>query len=52
MMRAVGLIPSHTGEPGGREVGQKVSHYIEKGVIAKSVPNPTLRLVHERRRGF
>jgi predicted SprT family Zn-dependent metalloprotease len=29
MMRSVGLIPSDTGEPGGREVGQKVSHYIE-----------------------
>ncbi len=31
MMRAVGLIPSDTGAPGGREVGQKVSHYIEAG---------------------
>jgi predicted SprT family Zn-dependent metalloprotease len=31
MMRAVGLIPSDTGVPGGREVGQKVSHYIEEG---------------------
>jgi hypothetical protein len=31
MMRAVGLIPSDTGEPGGKEVGQKVSHYIEEG---------------------
>lgn len=31
MMRAVGLIPSDTGAPGGREVGQKVSHYIEEG---------------------
>jgi predicted SprT family Zn-dependent metalloprotease len=31
MMRAVGLIPSDTGAPGGREVGQKVSHYIEHG---------------------
>jgi hypothetical protein len=29
MMKAVGLIPSDTGAPGGREVGQKVSHYIE-----------------------
>jgi predicted SprT family Zn-dependent metalloprotease len=29
MMRAVGLIPSDTGAAGGREVGQKVSHYIE-----------------------
>jgi predicted SprT family Zn-dependent metalloprotease len=31
MMRAVGLIPSDTGAPGGRDVGQKVSHYIEEG---------------------
>lgn len=31
MMKAVGLIPSDTGAPGGREVGQKVSHCIEPG---------------------
>ncbi len=31
MMRAVGLVPSDTAAPGGREVGQKVSHYIEPG---------------------
>ena len=31
MMRAVGLIPSDTGYPGGKEVGQAVSHYIEAG---------------------
>ena len=31
MMRAVGLIPSSTGEPGGKETGQRVSHYIEPG---------------------
>jgi predicted SprT family Zn-dependent metalloprotease len=30
-MKAVGLIPSHTGEPGGRQTGQKMSHYIEEG---------------------
>ncbi len=29
MMHAVGLIPSDTGAPGGREVGQKMTHYIE-----------------------
>lgn len=29
MMKAVGLIPSTTGEPGGKQVGQSVSHYIE-----------------------
>ena len=31
MMRAVGLIPSTTGEPGGKETGQRVSHYVEPG---------------------
>jgi SprT-like family len=30
-MREVGLIPTGTGEPGGRETGQKMSHYIEEG---------------------
>lgn len=29
-MREVGLIPSTTGAPGGKETGQKVSHYIEE----------------------
>ena len=27
-MREIGLYPSSTGEPGGKETGQKVSHYI------------------------
>jgi predicted SprT family Zn-dependent metalloprotease len=31
MMRDIGLIPSHNGEPGGRSTGQRVSHYIEQG---------------------
>jgi predicted SprT family Zn-dependent metalloprotease len=31
MMKAVGLIPSDTGAPGGKEIGQKVTHYIEAG---------------------
>jgi hypothetical protein len=31
MMLAVGLIPSDTGAPGGRMVGQRVSHYIVEG---------------------
>lgn len=29
MMKAVGLIPSNTGAPGGKETGQKMTHYIE-----------------------
>ncbi len=31
MMRAVGLIPSATGKPGGKTTGQKMTHYIEEG---------------------
>jgi predicted SprT family Zn-dependent metalloprotease len=31
LMRQVGLIPSSTGEEGGKDTGQKVSHYIEPG---------------------
>ncbi|AIY44229.1 zinc metalloproteinase Mpr protein (plasmid) [Collimonas arenae] len=27
-MESVGLMPSHTGEPGGRRVGQQMTHYI------------------------
>jgi predicted SprT family Zn-dependent metalloprotease len=31
MMKAIGLMPSATGLPGGKETGQKVSHYIAGG---------------------
>jgi predicted SprT family Zn-dependent metalloprotease len=31
MMRSVGLIPSDTGQPGGKQVGQRMTHYIEPG---------------------
>jgi len=31
LMKKVGLIPSTTGEPGGAEIGQSVSHYVEAG---------------------
>ena len=30
-MKEVGLIPSNTGKPGGKETGQKMTHYIEVG---------------------
>jgi hypothetical protein len=30
-MREIGLIPSSTGQPGGKETGQRMSHYIEQG---------------------
>lgn len=29
-MLAVGLIPSHTGKPGGKMTGQSMTHYVEK----------------------
>jgi len=28
-MNSIGLIPSHTGEPGGKQTGQSVTHYIQ-----------------------
>jgi predicted SprT family Zn-dependent metalloprotease len=30
-MEEIGLIPSHTGAPGGKRTGQAVSHYIQDG---------------------
>ena len=30
-MLRVGLVPSDTGQPGGKMVGQRMSHYIEEG---------------------
>ncbi|WP_417538295.1 SprT-like domain-containing protein [Marinomonas sp.] len=36
-MREIGLMPSHTGEPGGRQTGQKMSDYpIDGGAFEKS----------------
>lgn len=32
-MKAIGLYPSSTGAPGGKETGQKVSHYILPGKV-------------------
>jgi predicted SprT family Zn-dependent metalloprotease len=33
MMFSVGLIPSHTGEEGGKQTGQNMTHYIEQGGV-------------------
>jgi len=30
-MDAIGLPPSHTGQPGGKRTGQQMSHYIREG---------------------
>jgi predicted SprT family Zn-dependent metalloprotease len=38
-MVEVGLIPSDTGEPGGKRTGQRVSHYIEEGGLFDRVWN-------------
>ena len=36
-MKEVGLYPSNTGEPGGKETGQQMSHYImEEGLFAEA----------------
>lgn len=44
MMREVGLIPSDTGQPGGKESGQKVSHYIEPGGAFESACAELMKL--------
>jgi predicted SprT family Zn-dependent metalloprotease len=31
LMRLVGLVPSSTGTPGGKQIGQHVGHYVEPG---------------------
>jgi hypothetical protein len=31
MMEIIGLVPSNTGEPGGKQTGQNMTHYIEPG---------------------
>ncbi|QJW95146.1 hypothetical protein [Frigoriglobus tundricola] len=47
MMCDVGLIPSDTGEEGGKQTGQRMTHYIEKGgrfeTAFKAMPE-TIRL--------
>lgn len=36
-MREVGLIPSDTGKPGGKDTGDRMTHYIEKGGLFETV---------------
>jgi hypothetical protein len=38
-MREIGLQPSSTGEPGGMETGQTVSHYIIPGGRLAQLPD-------------
>ncbi len=52
-MREVGLIPSDTGEPGGKETGQSMTHYIEQGgpfqrACARLLAEQPAMLYHDR----
>jgi hypothetical protein len=52
-MREVGLIPTSTGQPGGKETGQKVTHIIEQGgrfdrACAKLIAEHPAILYHDR----
>lgn len=52
-MHEIGLIPTATGEPGGKETGQKVSHYIEENgrydrAVAKLLAEHSAILYHDR----
>ena len=38
-MREIGLIPSHTGRAGGRETGQRMTHFIKRGGPFERVAN-------------
>ena len=59
LMHAVGLVPSSTGAPGGKETGQKVSHYIAGGgpfdvacaELVRQRLRRALRRIVERSRG-
>ncbi|MEM9090715.1 MAG: SprT-like domain-containing protein [Cyanobacteria bacterium P01_F01_bin.53] len=42
-MKSVGLIPSRTGKPGGKETGQRVTHYIEEGGVFDVAVNVLLK---------
>ncbi len=37
MMKAVGLIPSDTGKPDGKQTGQRMHHYIEPGRALRKI---------------
>lgn len=37
LMESIGLVPSDTGEEGGKQTGQKMSHYIEDGGLFDQV---------------
>lgn len=39
IMERIGLIPSSTGEPGGKKTGQSMTHYIQPGGLFEIVAN-------------
>ena len=45
-MESVGLIPSATGEPGGKQTGRNMTHYIEIGGAFDVACDELLRYVH------
>ena len=52
-MRGIGLIPSDTGQPGGKDTGQKITHVIEPGgrfekACAAFLAKHTTILYHDR----
>ncbi len=42
-MEAAGLVPSDTGEPGGKKTGQQMTHYIESGGAFQAACNDLLQ---------
>jgi len=38
-MEAIGLIPSDTGKPGGKQIGQSISHYIDPAGLFQKIFN-------------
>src|SRR5260221_3129047 len=52
-MREIGLVPTATGEPGGKETGQKVTHLIEENeryalAVSKLLAEHPAILYHDR----
>lgn len=42
-MISIGLIPSHTGKEGGKQIGLKMTHYIEKGGKFSALSNKFIK---------
>ena len=48
-MEAIGLMPSHSGKPGGKRTGQQMTHYILDGgsydTLGNRSPRPASRSI-------